>query len=67
MERGKRWKGKILKSYLSLLILVPTHKCVDLKELVKLVKYVNETSVPEEQVLSDKVYYYSRKDDMITF
>ncbi|MCR5791736.1 MAG: DUF5688 family protein [Lachnospiraceae bacterium] len=65
MERGKR--QRITKPYLSLLILVPYNQGEQSKEyLAKMVDEVNATEVPQEDILSDKVYIYLRENKCIT-
>ncbi|MDD4112525.1 MAG: DUF5688 family protein [Herbinix sp.] len=48
----------ILPSSIHELILVPSIKPIPKEELLKMVKEVNETEVPKEEILSDNVYYY---------
>jgi hypothetical protein len=42
------------------LILVPTHDNKNSKEYSDMVREINVTQVAREEVLSDRVYYYSR-------
>ena len=52
----------MLKSYLSLLILVPDNGKMDYRELEKMVHEVNETQVRPTERLSDNVYHYDSKE-----
>lgn len=51
----------ILPSSIHELILVPNHKQLTKESLSDMVKDVNRTQVAADEVLSDKVYYYSRE------
>jgi hypothetical protein len=46
------------------LILVPTHDHQSSKEYSDMVREINATQVAYEEVLSDKVYYYSRENGL---
>lgn len=56
----------ILPSSIHELILVPKDGYMKKEELRKMVKEVNETQVPYEDILSDSVYVYSRELDSIS-
>ncbi|MFR3730707.1 DUF5688 family protein [Lacrimispora sp.] len=56
----------ILPSSLHETILVPDDGQLDYGELRKMVSEINESDVPEEDVLSDRVYKYSRHDCSIS-
>lgn len=56
----------ILPSSLHETILVPDDGQLDYGELRKMVSEVNESEVPEEDVLSDRIYKYSRHDCSIS-
>jgi len=51
----------ILPSSIHEVILVPKGPGIDKRVLRKMVQDVNRTQVPPEEVLSDRVYYYSRE------
>jgi len=55
----------ILPSSLHETILVPDDGNLDYGELQKTVGQINESEVPKEDVLSDRLYRYSRKDGKI--
>jgi len=50
----------VLPSSIHELILIPDRGNVDRDELVKMVKSINRTHLAYDEVLSDRVYYYSR-------
>lgn len=56
----------ILPSSVHETLFVPASTEVDAKALTEIVREVNETMVEPEDILSDNVYYYSRKDDTVT-
>ena len=51
----------LLRPYLSLLIILPESKSVSKRDLTALVREVNDTQLEEEEILSDRVYYYDRE------
>lgn len=51
----------IIPSSVHEMILVAKSYAVDREELEEMVREINETQVDEEEVLSNKVYYYDRK------
>ncbi len=53
----------ILPSSIHEVLLLPYHNEVRISELEDLVRYVNLHDVPEEDILSDHVYFYSRSSD----
>lgn len=55
----------ILPSSIHEVIFVPVNKDYSKCELVEMVKEVNQTQVQEEEILSDTVYYYSKKEGKI--
>lgn len=57
----------ILPSSLHETILVPDDGNLDYGELQKTVGQINESEVPKEDVLSDRIYKYSRHDCSISF
>ncbi len=56
----------ILPSSIHEVILVPYHKTISIKALKEMVVDVNQTQVAREEVLSDRIYFYSREADMIS-
>lgn len=62
MESGV---SPLLRPYLSLLIVVPESKSPVKQDLEEMVREINETQVEEEEVLSDRVYYFSRKENRL--
>lgn len=56
----------ILPSSVHEVILVPAVEGIDKDELTNMVKEVNEKELDEIDILSDHVYYYSRKEKKIT-
>lgn len=55
----------ILPSSIHELILLPFHKSLSKRTLMEMVYDVNRTQVAKDEVLSDKVYYYSREKNAI--
>ncbi|WP_459829933.1 DUF5688 family protein [Faecalimonas hominis] len=55
MESGV---SPLLRPYLSLLIIVPESKAPSREEMERMVTEINETQVEEEEVLSNRVYFY---------
>ena len=55
----------ILPSSVHEVLLVPYEESTHAEELEELVKMINLAEVPEEDVLSDHVYLYSRKTDQV--
>lgn len=55
----------ILPSSIHEVILLPFHKSLSKRTLTEMVYHVNRTQVAEDEVLSDKVYYYSREKNAI--
>lgn len=51
----------LLRSYLSLLILVPKELSPSPKELGEMVREINRTQVEREERLSDRVYEYDKE------
>jgi hypothetical protein len=56
----------ILPSSIHEVILVPFEKSISAVALAEMVKDVNLTQVAEDEVLSDKVYFYSRENNAVT-
>ncbi len=56
----------ILPSSIHEVILIPYDKSMNKNSLEEMVKDINRTQVAGDEVLSDKVYYYSRKINRIT-
>ncbi|MFT4143106.1 MAG: DUF5688 family protein [Mobilitalea sp.] len=56
----------ILPSSIHEVILIPYHSSISYQQLTKMVQEVNLTQVAGDEVLSDKVYYYSRSKDAIS-
>lgn len=56
----------ILPSSIHEVILVPYDKSISRESLTEMVKEVNLTQVAEDEVLSDRVYFYSRENNAIT-
>ena len=42
-------------------IILPESKSVSKRDLTALVREVNDTQLEEEEILSDRVYYYDRE------
>ena len=57
----------IIPSSIHEVLLVPKSDAYTGEYLTELVREVNATQLQPEDVLSDHVYYYSRKDDAITY
>ena len=57
----------ILPSSIHELLLVPAGEDVDAAYLQEMVSSVNREVVSEDEVLSDHVYFYRRKDDRLSF
>lgn len=57
----------ILPSSIHEVILVPAEPGITMEELERMVKEVNETQVEEEEVLSNRVYFFSRQSGKIKF
>lgn len=55
----------ILPSSIHEVIVVPESKSPVKQDLEEMVREINETQVEEEEVLSDRVYYFSRKDNRL--
>jgi hypothetical protein len=56
----------ILPSSIHEIILVPFHSTINKESLGEMVRDVNRTQVARDEVLSDRVYYFSRKSNIIT-
>lgn len=56
----------ILPSSIHEMILVPYKKSMDVAELGEMVRNINRTTLPAEEILSDSVYLYSRETDQVT-
>lgn len=57
----------LLPSSVHEFIIVPQYEHIEKEELTKLVQEVNVTQVAADEVLSDHVYEYSKKEESITF
>lgn len=57
----------IIPSSIHEVLLVPKREEYDKEYLSELVREVNTTELSPEEVLSDHIYYYSRKDDAISY
>jgi len=55
----------ILPSSIHEILLIPEDDSIDHEQLKQMVMEVNQTQVPEDEILSDSVYYYSREEDKI--
>lgn len=55
----------ILPSSIHEVIVVPEGKSPVKQDLEEMVREINETQVEEEEVLSDRVYYFSRKENRL--
>lgn len=55
----------ILPSSIHEVIVVPESKSPMKQDLEEMVREINETQVEEEEVLSDRVYYFSRKENRL--
>ena len=49
------------------MILIPDSGELDVEYLANMVREINATQVPPEEVLSDKVYYYDRNQKALMF
>ena len=58
-------KYYILPSSIHEVIVVPESKSPVKQDLEEMVREINETQVEEEEVLSDRVYYFSRKENRL--
>ena len=56
----------ILPSSIHEMLLIPYEDGVNIRELREMVKHINSTEVPMEDVLSDNVYLYRRETDTVT-
>jgi hypothetical protein len=56
----------ILPSSIHEIILVPYDKAILKEALAEMVEEVNRTQVSGDEVLSDRVYFYSRKNNSLT-
>lgn len=57
----------ILPSSVHELILIPASTDMDSDYLTSMVQEVNDTQVPNEEILSDHAYYYNRTTNQITY
>ena len=57
----------LLPSSVHEVLLLPKKEEYDREYLSDLIREVNTTELSPEEVLSDHIYYYSRKDDAITY
>ena len=55
----------ILPSSIHEVIVVPESKSTVMQDVEEMVREINETQVEEEEVLSDRVYYFSRKENRL--
>ena len=55
----------ILPSSIHEILLIPEDDSINHEQLKQMVMEVNQTQVPEDEILSDSVYYYSREMDKI--
>lgn len=62
MESGVRMP---LRPYLSLLIIVPESKSPNRIDLEDMIEEINDTQVEEEEILSYRAYYFSRKENRL--
>ncbi len=46
--------------------MIPYNEELVIRDLREMVRHVNESEVPEEEVLSDNVYRYNRDTDMVS-
>ena len=68
LEKGGQKLGEnyyILPSSIHEVIVVPESKSPVKQDLEEMVREINETQVEEEEVLSDRVYYFSRKENRL--
>ena len=61
-EKGERY---YLSPYLSLLIIVPDDGKYKMEQLLSMVREVNFEFVPQDEFLSNRVYYYDRNQQKI--
>ena len=70
--------GGLARDYESNLLIIPSsiHECIvipinqldmEVEEATEIVKAVNTTEVPEEEILSDHVYIFNRETSKITW
>lgn len=57
----------VLPSSIHECILVPESGSYKGEDLERIVREINATQVPEEEILSDRVYYYSKSGDSLSF
>lgn len=57
----------VLPSSIHECIIVPASGAYTGKELEKIVTEINETEVPEGEILSDKAYFYEQQGDVLTY
>lgn len=62
MESGV---SPLLRPYLSLLIIVPESKSPNRIDLEDMIEEINDTQVEEEEILSYRAYYFSRKENRL--
>lgn len=55
----------ILPSSIHEILLIPEDDSINHEQLKQMVMEVNQTQVPEDEILSDSVYYFSREEDKI--
>ena len=55
----------ILPSSIHEVILIPFNEDFSVEELKEMVKEINTTKVPDNEILSDSVYIYQRKESAI--
>lgn len=55
----------IIPSSIHEMLLLPVKEFEEAGEIKSMIKEINETQVRDEEVLSDSLYYYSRKDNQI--
>lgn len=55
----------ILPSSIHEVILLPCNQTLNVMQLQQMVEEINQTQVPEEEILSDSIYVYSVKNDTI--
>ena len=57
----------VLPSSVHELILIPESYGMDRKHLQEMVREINRTEVDDEEILSDHVYYYNRKEERLLY
>lgn len=64
---GRSWERIItfFRAKIHEVIVVPESKSPVKQDLEEMVREINETQVEEEEVLSDRVYYFSRKENRL--